>query len=39
MTNQPQPSVLNIVYETLDRRYKKNLKYLYVVRERGREGE
>ena len=30
--NQPLPSVLNHVYETLDRRYKKNLKLLYVVR-------
>ncbi len=29
--NQPLPSVLNHFYETLDRRYKKNLKWLYVV--------
>jgi len=29
--NQPLPSLLNLMYETLDRRYKKNLKWLYVV--------
>lgn len=29
--NQPLPTVFNQVYETLDRRYKKNLKWLYVV--------
>jgi O-acetyl-ADP-ribose deacetylase (regulator of RNase III) len=32
-TNQPLPTVLNAIYESLDRRYKKNLKYLYVVGE------
>lgn len=29
--NQPLPAVFSQVYETLDRRYKKNLKWLYVV--------
>ena len=29
--NQPLPVLLNSVYETLDRRFKKNLAWLYVV--------